>query len=747
MLTSLTGAGTGEATEPVLRAMDTAFASYTFTDFIDSRFDEVQAKFGEYRARMAFKMLDIEKDPVEQGYGEESYDLILASLALHATKSLATTLVNVRRLLKPGGYLILLEFTDPNAMRVSLILGGLPGWWLGNQEGRILSPCVSVQTWGDLMSKAGFSGVDTFKPHHPEMPVPFSVVVTQAVDDRIEFLRSPLTSNYGALGVENLTIIGGKTRLTTTMVSEVLSAVRSHYDTIKIAGSLEEIAVEELPMMGTVLSFAELDGPAFVSMTAQRLKALQELFRQGKNILWVGHGSHGDNPFAHMFVGVQRTLVTEMNHLRVQFLNLHSLEEAKSDVIARKLLQLEATDVWYQDGRLSDILWTTEPEITLRNGLFYIPRFRLGTQRNDRYNSSKRPITKPVDRNNSVVTVQPSGRGYQVLEAPATNSPFFADQAEVQVTNSILRSVKVTESCSLFVVAGTDLRDNGHVVALSKALDSRIRVPASWIVRCGQSSDQAVRSMLSLYTRFLAQSMIRKIAPGKTLAVLDPDFSMSAVLSQYANERGVQLAMLTTKEGPCSPPWIYVHRYSTRRELLSKLPPNVAGLFDIRGQESIVSMLNAVLPADCQVESEQTLTEENARDPGLPGLDQIFPQLHDTWMRAYNEQTPVNVDRLPKLDLRGLIEIQQPSISQSVVSWESPQLPVQVLPATRVVRFAKDKTYWLVGLTGGLGLSLCQWMAHQGARYIALSSRSPKIDERWIREMAKHDCTVRVFAK
>lgn len=727
--------------------MDTAFASYTFTDFMDSRFDEAQQKFEKYQSRLAFNVLDIEKDPIEQGYGEESYDLIIASLALHATKNLATTLANVRRLLKPGGFLVILEVTDPNVMRIGLILGGLPGWWLGTQEGRALSPCVSVETWGNLMSKAGFSGVDTFTPHHPSLPIPFSVMVTQAVDDRIEFLRAPFTSNNDALGVETLTMIGGKTTLTATMVTEILETVGPHYDTIKIAASLEEIAVEELPMMGTVLSLTELDQPAFVPMTAPRLKALQELFRQSKNILWVGHGAQGDNPFAHMFVGVQRTLVTEMNHLRVQFLNLHSLEEAKSDVVAKKVLQLEATDVWYQDGRLSDILWTTEPEMTLQNGRFYIPRFRLSPRRNDRYNSSKRLIVKRVYRDNAVVSVQPSQKGYQILDVPAANSPFFADQAEIQVTNSLLRSVKVTESDSLFMVTGKDLRGNSQVVALSKVLDSHIRVPTSWIVRCGQSNDQAIRSMLSLYTHFLAQSMIRKIAPGKTLAVLDPDFSMSAVLSQYANERGVQLALLSTKEDSCSLPWIHVHRHSTRRELLSRIPRNVTGLFDTRGQDNVVSMLKAVLPAGCQIESEQTLTEENTRISGLHGIDQILPQLHATWTRVYNDQTPVNVNRLPKLDLRGLIETQQPAIAQSVVSWEGTQLPVQVRPATKVVRFAKDKTYWLVGLTGGLGLSLCQWMARQGARYIALSSRSPKVDEGWIREMAKNVCTIRVFAK
>lgn len=727
--------------------MDTAFASYTFTDFMDSRFDEAQEKFEKYQARMVFNVLDIEKDPVEQGYGEESYDLVIASLALHATRSLATTLANVRRLVKPGGFLVLLETVDSNVMRIGLVLGGLPGWWLGNQEGRTLSPCVSVESWGDLMRKAGFSGVDTFAPHHPKLPIPFSVMVTQAVDDRIDFLRSPLTSDHDALGVETLTMIGGKTTLSATLVTEILGAVGSHYDTIKVAASLEEIAVEELPMMGTVLSLAELDEPAFVSMTAQRLKALQELFRQSKNILWVGHGAQGDNPFAHMFVGVQRTLVTEMNHLRVQFLNLHSLEEAKCDVIAKTLLQLEATDVWYQDGRLSDILWTTEPEKTLRNGRFYIPRFRLSSRRNDRYNSSKRLIVNAVDRNNSVVSVRPSEEGYQVLEATAANSPFFADRAEIQVTNSILRSVKVTESDSLLMVTGKDLRDNDHVVALSKTLGSSIQVPASWVVKCGQSNDEAVRSMLSLYTHFLAQSMLRKIAPGKTLAVLDPDFSMSAVLSRYANERGVRLVLLTTENDSCSSPWIHVHRHSTRRELINKMPRNVAGLFDARGQESVISMLKAILPADCQIESEQTLTEEGTRISGLSDANQILPQLHATWTRAYNDQTPVNANRLPQLDLRSLIETQQPSIAQSLVSWESTLLPVQVRSATNVVRFAKDKTYWLVGLTGGLGLSLCQWMARQGARYIALSSRNPKVDEGWIRAMAEDDCTVRVFAK
>jgi hybrid polyketide synthase/nonribosomal peptide synthetase ACE1 len=741
------GAGAGETTEAVLREMDTAFASYTYTDFMDSMFDSAQEKFEKYQSRMAFKTLDIERDVAEQGYGEESYDLVVASLALYATKNLVTTLSNVRRLLKPGGYLVLLELTDPSVMRFGLILGGLPGWWLGHKEGRTLSPCVSIDKWGELMSRSGFSGVDTCVPHYPHLQIPFSIMVTQAVDDRISFLRNPLMQNHQSLGIETLTIIGGKTDRTAAIIADITKAVGQHYDTIEFTASLDDIIPEELPAMGTVLSLAELDEHAFVSMTPIKLRSLQNLFTQCKNILWVGYGAQGDNPFAHMFAGVQRTLAMEMNHLRIQFLNLHSLDDAKGDLIATKLLHLQVADIWSQDGRMDEILWYTEPQLTLRNGKILIPRFRPNPERNDRYNSSKRLIVKMVDRNNSAVTIQPSGNGYQILEKVPPSSSFLVDQVEFEITNSLLRCVPITETDKLFLVTGKDPRDGSQVVALSETLDSHIRVPRSWTIKCGHLEDQAVRSMLSLYVHFIAQSVVNKVTPGKTLAVLDADFSMSAVLTQYASQRGVQLVLFTTKESRCSWPWVHIHRRLTRRELMKKVPDNIALLFNIEGEEHFVSALKEILPADCHVENEQTLTGETARFSCLSAMDQVVSQLQATWTRAYSDQTPLNIQRYGKIDLKNLIQVQQLSVPQSLISWDSPCLPVQVQAATKVVRFAKDKTYWLVGLTGGLGRSLCRWMAGQGARYIALSSRNPKVDDNWIREMANIGCTVRVFPK
>ncbi|KAK7978478.1 hypothetical protein PG988_005968 [Apiospora saccharicola] len=43
-----------------------------------------------------------------------------------------------------------------------------------------------------------------------------------------------------------------------------------------------------------------------------------------------------------------------------------------------------------------------------------------------------------------------------------------------------------------------------------------------------------------------------------------------------------------------------------------------------------------------------------------------------------------------------------------------------------------DKTYWLVGLSGALGISLCDWMIGHGARHMVITSRNPQIAHEWI---------------
>ena len=128
------GAGTGGVTLPVLEALGKVsselprFENYIFTDVSSAIVGKAQNKLNSWESFMTFRKLNIEDDPVSQGYGEGTFDLIIAAKVLHATPRMSQTLQNVRKLLKPGGKLLLVEITAPKAQLFPFDL--MSEWWL-----------------------------------------------------------------------------------------------------------------------------------------------------------------------------------------------------------------------------------------------------------------------------------------------------------------------------------------------------------------------------------------------------------------------------------------------------------------------------------------------------------------------------------------------------------------------------------------------------------------------------------------
>ena len=133
------GAGTAGATLPILEALSGEHESppmivnYDFTDISPAFFQKAAGKLERWSGIVTFKKLDIEEDPIQQGFSPNSYDLIVAANVVHATSCIEYTMKHVRELLKPGGTVILIEITV-NTMGASLIFGTLPGWWNGTFE-------------------------------------------------------------------------------------------------------------------------------------------------------------------------------------------------------------------------------------------------------------------------------------------------------------------------------------------------------------------------------------------------------------------------------------------------------------------------------------------------------------------------------------------------------------------------------------------------------------------------------------
>ena len=142
------GAGTGGGTQAVLSALGrdqdgeaALFKHYDFTDVSPGFFEAARKRFEDWSDLMTFRKLDIETDAAEQGFECGSYDIVIACQCLHATRSMENTMKNVRRLLKPGGRLVLLETTQ-DSLDVFLTFGLLPGWWLSMSKSVFFATAV-----------------------------------------------------------------------------------------------------------------------------------------------------------------------------------------------------------------------------------------------------------------------------------------------------------------------------------------------------------------------------------------------------------------------------------------------------------------------------------------------------------------------------------------------------------------------------------------------------------------------------
>ena len=138
------------------------------------------------------------------------------------------------------------EVTNNDPIRGGFIFGALPGWWLGADDGRVLSPCISSAQWNDILQRTGFSGADAITLELDRFPYPGSIIASQVVDPQVDFLRRPLSAPYpqdlGRRQLERLLIIGGASLKTRVLVEELSEILRSSYSQIDRIATVGDIS-------------------------------------------------------------------------------------------------------------------------------------------------------------------------------------------------------------------------------------------------------------------------------------------------------------------------------------------------------------------------------------------------------------------------------------------------------------------------------------------------------------------------
>ena len=157
------GAGTGSATASVLPELPAGRFDYMYTDISAGFFAEAEARFGDGGGSIEYRPLDIEKDPIAQGFASHGYDLLIASNVLHATRYLEETLAHCRALLAPSGHLIALENLSGLGW-MDLTFGQLDGWWRFADDYRPHHALAAPAVWRQALGDAGFVGAEVLGP-------------------------------------------------------------------------------------------------------------------------------------------------------------------------------------------------------------------------------------------------------------------------------------------------------------------------------------------------------------------------------------------------------------------------------------------------------------------------------------------------------------------------------------------------------------------------------------------------------
>lgn len=726
------GAGTGGATKSILPALAGNFRSYTFSDVSSGFFQSASVVFADYQDKMRYRVLDLEKDPLDQGYSEASYDVVVASLVIHATAKLEKTMRNLRRLLKPGGFLVVGEGNHSH-FTGGYMFGPLAGWWLGAEEGRTLTPFVSGDEWDRILKATGFSGIDTATPKDQEDVYGFTVWVAQAVDEEIRFIRQPLEAPPESRRIGKLAIVGGRTAATASLVADlaaILGPYAASLATFETPGHVDD---EFADAGSSVLSLADLDEPVFQNMQPGTWHGVKRLFEVDNNLMWLTSSWEADQPYAGMTVGFGRAARLETSGLRIQFVNVPDAGAVDPRAIAEAFLRFH---VKAPDGR-AGILWSKESEILIdRAGQQLVARIRPIQELNDRYNSAYRPIEHPVDIRTSAVQLQCEPAGY-ILKLLSPYGATVATEAaiELRVTHSLLYAVP-TPVGPQFLVLGEEQGTGAQYMALVPSVASVMNVDRDVAV-LWETADMADAVAVWRAAAFIvAAALCEPLFDGDTLVVHNASEPLLDAINWQAVSNGVAVVHLSDVVAP--DPAIHIPPYLRRTEAGSLLPKGIrafAGLSNHARQPSEnESTLLHTLPRHVRRETLDTLYSPHASPAAAASARVLGPLMRVAvgYLRS-EPQGRLGGARPSLLTPDAVVEQKVSDEPSTVVDWTSS--PLQMAGVCRLdsrPMFKADKTYWIVGLSGALGISLCDWMVNGGARNLVITSRNPRIAPEWV---------------
>ncbi|KAL9047293.1 MAG: hypothetical protein Q9214_000093 [Letrouitia sp. 1 TL-2023] len=779
------GAGTGGATRRVMEILDgqsqfKRYGSYCFTDVGTSFLSAAKEEFLSCGS-VEFKVLDIEKNPLDQGF-KTDYDMVLASQVLHATTTIAETIQHARSLLKTGGKLVLLEITNVH-LGTGLVLGTFPDYWNGVADGRVDSPLLTKERWQQVLLQNGFSGIDIALDDHDGAISMASVIVTTAVElknpQRIETFEKDLFIAYGNV----------RPSFSFTL-EELANEKQIHVRNCSIRDS------SGLQDGSRVIVLADLLDSFLTTMDHADLESLKCLFRKASSLLWVTAGGliKGERPEKALVVGFMRAIVTEMPNVKIMTIDLEAgYDQASRDIAETILAKESALQQAHESSKAVDA------EYSYKDGLLHSSRLVPDNNLNRRF-LQQEGIAKDTEMT-PLGSQPPLGISFEQAgllsslyfkQDPDFDPPLDDHQIEIEVRavglNTKVRLV--TDIIYMLMNFGQDLAValgrfdwNKHSTECSGVVSkiggcvTHVKVgdrvfgaaPGNFgnFVRATDRSVQVIKpsdrfqdvaSMPVVFmTAIYAFKHLARLKEGETVLIQSATGGLGMAALQIAQETGAEIY---TTVGNAEKGRILVEEFGVAEDHIfnsrdlstpSKILAATKGhgidvILCSAAGEAMHESWRAIAPMGRFIEVGRTDIIEH----GKLGLE-VFKRnatFSSFDLGLMNQQKPDFVAdlmaELGEMYRRGVIqplrhittfdvsELEQAMmhfakgthIGKVVVTFQNPDALLRVRPTPQRVTFDSEAAYLLAGCWGGLGRSISTWMVEHGAKNLVYLSRS-----------------------
>jgi hypothetical protein len=313
----------------------------------------------------------------------------------------------------------------------------------------------------------------------------------------------------------------------------------------------------------------------------------------------------------------------------------------------------------------------------------------------------------------------------------------------LRTTQAILSAIK-TPIGHRFLALGADIKGVQYLT-LIPSLPSVLNVPVDHAVPVNASGSESDVLKLTA-THLVAAAIIEPLFAGQKVVVHNAPEEMARAIEIQAAKKQVQVVFMvdvSDKDLPSS--WIQLPPYAGRAEVSQLLPADIAAFvgFSVDESDNEQTILSVLSPY-CRRETASTIYSPHAVQFGALTDELLGETLKVAVQYALDNHPTAETAAVP---LEAIADKESPRDPLTVVDWTTAiVLPARVTRFDIIPLFKNDKTYWLCGLSGALGISLCDWMIDRGVRYLVLTSRNPKVNQEWIDNHAANGVTIRTLS-